>query len=458
MANLLRSRIIAGWFLAILAAGCGQSPTVLVETTVHPDGSCDRMIKQPTDMFLPEEAFTPQWNARWKTVSDPRRQPASPGFSISDGMHFTARGTFKNPGEIPPHYRYRNQKAPDAGVSELVRTYERNDYGFVVEHRWREKITNFGSLPEFMKARDELLDQCLPLCAEWIEHVLGKDFDVSRLITFLRTDVRRFLENASVIVYHEMVRYQQIGEDRKLDDTLVTPLLDEAERIGLDRKSLTVMFKNPHKQEELERTWKPFYERLAVQYLRHRDGTAVTAAEAGALVEGIAKNHRYEAEAQAETNRLAKRLNGDKQFEKRINRALVGMLGLYELFLFFAPKYDFTVRLPGELVETNGTRIKAGQTRWKFSVGDLFPGGFEMRARSLFIDRDAQKKLLGRVVIDDETQAMEFMELTGADGSLVEAVRKVHSTGDRNVLTAFKARSYQEGVRARKLQDMLFKP
>ena len=61
----------------------------------------------------------------------------------------------------------------------------------------------------------------------------------------------------------------------------------------------------------------------------------------------------------------------------------------------------------------------------------LFPDGYEMKARSILIDRDGQKKVLGRVAIDDETKAIEFMETVGREGPLLEAVRKLRQTGDR---------------------------
>src|SRR5205823_4375169 len=131
-------------------------------------------------------------------------------------------------------------------------------------------------------------------------------------------------------------------------------------------------------------------------------------------------------------------------------RALLRMAGLYSplRFLFSGgpPEYEFAIVLPGELVETNGTGTNAGRTRWRFTGERLFPDGYEMKARSILIDRDGQKKVLGRVVIDDETRAMEFMELAGAEGPLLEAVRKLRQTGDRNGFRQVKTRTYQESL------------
>ena len=58
----------------------------------------------------------------------------------------------------------------------------------------------------------------------------------------------------------------------------------------------------------------------------------------------------------------------------------------------------------------------------------------KMKARSILIDRDRQVKTFGRVAIDDEAKATEFIEAVGPDGPLLEAVRKLDQTGDRNAL------------------------
>jgi hypothetical protein len=79
-----------------------------------------------------------------------------------------------------------------------------------------------------------------------------------------------------------------------------------------------------------------------------------------------------------------------------------------------------------------------------------------MKARSILIDRDAQKKVLGRVAIDDETKAVEFIETVGREGPLLEAVREVRQTGDRRALSQLKSDTYEERLRATKVRSMLF--
>jgi hypothetical protein len=43
-----------------------------------------------------------------------------------------------------------------------------------------------------------------------------------------------------------------------------------------------------------------------------------------------------------------------------------------------------------QLIGTKGTRVNAGRTRWKFTGSQMFPDGYEVKARSIQIDRDGQ--------------------------------------------------------------------
>jgi hypothetical protein len=456
-----RQRLASLFLMGILAAGCGPVPAIYVETTIHPDGSCDRMIWQPKHKFLPDQALKPEWNACWKTVSDASGRPGMGDSKVSyyQRKYFIARGSFSSPREIPPHYHFADDEVPDAGASELERTYERKDFGFVVEHRWREKITNIVTFAGYLRARDELLDLFLPLSTEAIEKIFGQDYDVSRLVNHIRADGRRLVENVSVIIYDAAVRRRILGEDGKLDGDLAMQMLDEAKRFGLDRELLEA-FKVPANEKEGMRNLNAFLGRLIVQYFRHRDGSEVTAAEADELIQAVSNHHRYENAIQEQNKRIEDLLKGDKELEKRLRLAFLRMSGLYVPWKFLfeggPPEYEFAIQLPGELVETSGTGTKAGRTRWKFTGVGLFPGGYEMKARSILIDRDAQKKVLGRVAIDDETKAVEFIETVGREGPLLEAVREVRQTGDRSALSQLKSDTYEERLRATKVRSMLF--
>ncbi len=297
----------------------------------------------------------------------------------------------------------------------------------------------------------------LPVYTDAIEKIFSKDYDVSRLIAWLRSDGRRFLENVSLIVYDAAVRGRVLGKNNQFDRDLINGLYEEAERLGLDLKLLGEMFKLPADQERNERAAKASLSRLVIPFFRHRDFAALSAAEADELVRAMADGHRYADAFREESKRIEKSFEGNKEVAGRVRRAAARMVGIYSPIGFGAPEFEFAIELPGEVVETNGTRMKAGRVRWKFVGSQSFPDGYEMTARSIAIDREGQKKVLGRVVIDDETKALELMDLVGTEGALLDAVRKLRETGDRDALSQNKDLSYPERQRARKLEDLLFK-
>ena len=462
MKGTWHARLVCLCGLGLWAAGCCPPAAFYVETTINPDGSCERMIWQPKDKFLPDEAKTLEWKARWKEVSDASRP--SVGFdrkaSSDDCKYFIASGTFKNPGEIPPHYRFADAKVPDAGASELERTYETIDYGFVVQHRWREKITNIVMLAGFVKARDELLDMFLPPYIDAIEKLFGKDYNVSRLTVFIRTAVRRFLERASVILYGAAVRGKVMDENRQLDPAMWKELEEAAERCGLDPRRLVDVFKVRSDNNERTQAEKGFFRPLVVRHFRHHDGTVLTAAEADAFLQAVLVDHRYDKALEAQTKPFNNALEKDEQVKKRFGRAVLHLIGLYGGFQFpFAggpPQYEFAIALPGELVETNGMGTKGGRTRWKFTSDELFPSGYEMNARSIVIDRDSEKKVLGRVVIDDQTKAMAFMDAVGREGPLLDGVRTFRQTGNRDTVSLARARTPEEALREEAARDIVW--
>jgi hypothetical protein len=471
--------LLPACFLGLLSAGCCP-PTFYVETSLHPDGSCDRMIWQPKDWFLPDEALTPEWKsyqealqkpgvkvlavepelfkpewkARWKTVSDtdgPHGGSRS-GRGNPQCQYFIARGSFRSPRDIPSHYRVLAPELPEVGASELQRTYERKDYSFVVEHRWSEKITNIVTLPGFLKARDEGLDLVLTWTIESIEKEFGGAYDVSRLATYIRTDVRRFLEDGLLILYDAAVRHRILRDDGTMDPELTGRLAELVKRFGFEP-----LVRDPKKgveglAPEIDRWFLEACRRMVRKQVRHRDGTALTEAEADALIKRAEKSPTAWKPDERQ----------EKQFQHGTGLALLRMTGLYDplafLFMGGPPQYEFALRFPGELIETNGTILGAGQTRWKFSADQMFPDGYEMKARSLAIDREGQKRVLGRVAIGDVEKALEFLDLIGDDESLLDAVRKVRETGDRSGLKDEKSRSSEQNQCARRLRELLFNP
>ena len=179
------------------------------------------------------------------------------------------------------------------------------------EHR------NAGRVPE---SSDELLDSLLPVYTEAIEKIFGDDYDVSRFVTFLRVNVRQFLERASVVVYDAAVRGKVTDEHRQVDPALRKDLWDVAERCGLGRKAIEDMFRPVANGKERVAAERALVVALFARYFRHRDGTAVTPAEADAVIGAIEKEHRYEKAIASETKRI-------DEYSKKTNNSRTGSVG-----------------------------------------------------------------------------------------------------------------------------------
>ena len=119
------------------------------------------------------------------------------------------------------------------------------------------------------------------------------------------------------------------------------------------------------------------------------------------------------------------------------------MVGLYDISLGLLgsgpPEYEFVLRLPGKLIETNGTIMTGDHTRWTFTGGEMFPRwlrdeGADYRHRY----RRSNKSSRSRGDRIRGEGALEFIKLVGEEGPLLNAVRKAHQAGNSSALAPCK--------------------
>ena len=374
-------------FLLAVADGCVSPALFEARTEIRSDGSCDRTIWQPEGEMLPAEALRPQWRARWKTVAAVATPPA---FATEqphggDRKYFTARGVFRSPAEIPAHFRLVADPGKEVAASELARSYEREDFGFVVEHRWRETLTNIVTPEGFLKARDEFLERAIPRAVEGVEQVYGRRYDTTALARYLRGDGRRFLEESALVFYDLAARHRPEAEQ-------AIAFAAVARRFGLD---LFDPAGNVVEGEESEARLKSYFRHRIALGFRHKDGKPLTRNEIEEILGtsgGSPFARAWEVYWKEHEKALAAELGPD----------LFRMTGLYNgPFRWFGmgpPRFAFELGLPGLIVETNGRLIGPGRAAWKFSGDESFPGGYVMTARSLEIDRAGGARRLGELM------------------------------------------------------------
>lgn len=185
--------------LAIAASGCDE---YRLETILYSDGSVDRAIYQPEKDTPAEARKADRW--RQVTFAPPPDKAVKEGWSglirdlpikwpNNERPYLAAWGRFPSPEHIPDHVAFPPPEGSKVPKGKLVRSYRRNDYLFVVEHRWREALTDVVALEDMRKARHELADLALQVGEDIFNEAVGPDYDSSALFKWLRSEGKMIL-------------------------------------------------------------------------------------------------------------------------------------------------------------------------------------------------------------------------------------------------------------------------
>jgi len=403
---------------ALLLTGCGSQPLFQVETVVHGDGSCERTIWQPEQDMLPPEASREEWKSRWTRVGSTDTPPAfaEERPRDADRKYFTATGTFRRPVDIPVHFHNRVVVGRESAVGHLERSYERLDHTFVIEHRWRETLTNIVSREGFTKARDQATEIVLELISDVLKTACASRYEAGGLIRYIREEGSRFLHRATDIWYEHLAGH-------RTDEELTVRLARLAKDFGLD-----LLDESGSLVEGKERYGRieEYLRHRIVLGIRHRDGRRLAESELRDLTDSESKSS-----LSASLERYWREHKED--FEARLSGPWFGMSGLYSHPLGLSgsgnPRFAFAVTLPGELFACNGSKSDGKTARWTFDGDRSFPGGYTMEARSLEIDRPSQERILGAVPIGDFDQGLALVREAESSPAIRKALGEVRASG-----------------------------
>jgi hypothetical protein len=411
-----RNSLAAVMGLLALWGTAGCQSFYRCDTVLHEDGRVERKIVQPPDS-LPAAALRP---ALWKTV-DTKDVKVS---ADSSGRQQTVRslvaeGEFRSPQAIPDHVVFVAPKGSGLPDSRLERQYARTDFVFVIEHRWKETLTDSITYEGMKKARQELADLLIELLSEAVREGVGPDYDISGLEQWLRREGREWLIELTD-------RHYLDSRDRRSKEAALDALASICDRHGLHlapgRKAL--------EGEAFDKVCTDYIVALLAKKVRGKDVKPVTKDVVAAW---LADNGPL---AAGWKRAVARQYKDDKGLSDRLSVLAVRILGQH--FLHTNAHFDFAMTMPGVVVQTNGQMLADNRIHWQFDASQAYPTGYDMICRSLVPRPDVQKAVLGREPLTDPKAMQRFVELLAGRERLLGALRECPKQKSLKPLRAYR--------------------
>lgn len=419
--------------VGILSAGlAGCQMHYRAETVLHSDGSVERAIYQDPAK-TPEAAKRPElWEKIVAAPPPPQLEKRGwsgsirqlPGPDSTDGRsYFAAWGRFRSLQDIPEHVIIKADGELPSPEGKLERNYVRTDYVFVVEHRWRETLTDIVKFNDMQKARHELADLLTNAGEHVFKEWIGKDYDSTELFKWLRTEGEAWLAEVTDFAFI----YCAARKGTVRDDVF----WKEVAAISA-RYDLTLELPDKAKDEDWERAFRDLFIRKLCQYVRRKDGQDVDRATAAGWVDQIMKGRNEEEPATPLEKAIDKVLEqdygGKESFRKRWDMLVYRIGGLHAPGFLVGRSFDYAMAMPGEIVETNGVILSNNRVRWRFDAVEAYPLGYEMACRSLEPHVQAQSELLNGQPLASREQMLEYLSLATQEKQLVAALHQCRET------------------------------
>lgn len=411
-----RLPVFAG-LIAVCAAGCSKD-YYRTETVLQSDGSVERAIYQP-DV---------EDSSAWSVATGAERISADdwegsitelpPRPQDEDHPYAAAWGRFDSVAEVPKHFEI---KSPDESrSSRLVRAHSRTDYGFVVEHKWSETLTDIVTHDDMHTAVRELADLLISLGAATFEEAYADRYDSSEFVAWARREGIDWVIEICDIYWDTAAR--RLSQDEQ-EQEIIRLLAANATRHGLtltdeNGEMLTV---------DVEETIAHFFENKLRQLVQGPDGGAFDQESIEVLLNFAELRSSDDEKTEAEVQRLTaiasriveERFGSNDAFETHWTSQLARIVGIYGLY-GSGKKFTFELRVPGTIVESNGLQYSDDEVVWRFDGSGVFPHGYEMTCRSLQADDRTLQELLPANTLSSRQALLAYVKLAGADEELTK--------------------------------------
>lgn len=419
-------------------SGCSEE-YFRIETTWHADGQVDRAVYQPAEYF-PEKD-----RKGWASVRTVAKIESSaftdsirdlPASTCKEPVYLAAWGRFDSPQSIPDHFRFGGADASKVG--RLERSVSVNHLGLVTEYVWQETLTDAVSLADMQSARQETIDHVVGLVEATLDRGATK-YDVSGLIEWLRTDAAAWFDESHALIVEAAIRRELHGEDD--GKRLVTRLRANSAKYGLE---LPVSNEELIEGSEVDETVTGFLIAKVRETVRTSAGEPIDEQEALAILQQIGftvddDTLRWEP-SDGWKRAVLQRFGSEEAAVAKRDELVTRLAGVYQAILLASPRpFHHELELPGIVVESTGTLTGAGQVAWRFDAREAFPLGYQMHARSLSADTQAQQRVLGGQRIAGLEELSEYVAIMRSDADLAAVMEEAVKVGSLDPLDAREA-------------------
>lgn len=375
----------APFLLAVVLLFSGCSPMVVcqVETVIFPDYTCRRATRLE---IFPNPRF-PQQRPRladYFQFPPPERYET---YAVKPESAIFA-GAFDSFDLIP-----KDLKRATPGTNQLagnILSFRVMDLVLFVLADFDETLTDIvHSRADGEAAMLEMVRLCIPEVMSVLNARYGAKFDLSRLEAWLYNDLPAKLSSlyAGAWAIHAAKRSAVISPGEEMEYYLF--LKAEAKREGLELAEPGT----PDLQQENLRRLKEHALRLAEKLCPPRDGGAGPGRE---TFSGMTADDLLPAIQKA----VIARHGSINAFIAKISALVPRAFGAYlagtvmPIYMLPETTYQYRLRIPGQIIQSNGTREMNGDLVWTFADRDLAFTGQSMWVRSIFV-REAVTLPLG---------------------------------------------------------------
>ncbi len=438
------------WGVCGLMSGCGPNPVYHVQSELLPDGAVDRCVLQVDQQVFDAKEWDEanevgQGQSFDKFDGDLTQVPIrwdKPSSNSSKVSHVLARKRVKAGDKVPQHMEIRREGLERSSTLQVERVV--NDFGLLTEFRWTETLTEEVDLIDAAAARRELVDMVGDQLERTLKRYFAPDYDSTELMDWLRLDGSKLFERL----------YQVQLESSQQPRSNFEPRIRREFEMLFERLEVKLPMKSDADGQEtfdFDKAVILLMERLVTSKVKRMDGQPIDVEELKRNFvprDGGPSSDRF---AEAWTAAMVDYPGGELAFKEDIGklaRRIWGLHGAHYFILGSQNPLRCVVKMPGVLVESNGTQLGDREVVWRFTAEEAFPTGYVMKARSISM----WDGVLPGMHLDwnkDRHNWLALVELVNADVRLAEVLRKCRQNRSLFPLEKLAAESPDHKVKTR---------